>query len=503
MTLVTRQLQTLLTSGTTLTDFKSAAMNLARLGADIMVGSAVEPQLTLLHVLARTNKDGINNDEMAELVGLNAAILECKDKRNRTALQYLLDVWYSGQCSLDDFKQLAMTLVRLEADITVHSTLGPHSTLLHVLVCMNKDGINNDDIVELVELNRAVLVSQDKHGRTALQSLLDSLHRKEITFDDFKQTAMILAGFRADVSLQGTADSCSTLLHVLVHHHINKNEKEINDLISLNPDIVNVIDGNGRTPIHFLLHNNSSVTIDVFEKLLSDSNVHAKDKQSATLLHAACRSGNLLAVEYLLSRKLDICARTNKNETLLHSAMFSGDRILLQRLIDTKQIDINVKNQAGETVLDHAIRQANPKVIELFVRNELSNKIQVMHDYGLLLTEQGAEQGLVAMSLAQDLNRFTKQFFEQKPGQRNVAEFTSTFSALLHSYDQQMSSSMSWGAIVANIAIALTGIGLLFIAVKLLHSNITEGQPLFFFQKRETAIEEKIADIEQTARLIA
>ncbi|NDC41214.1 MAG: hypothetical protein EBZ77_06640 [Chitinophagia bacterium] len=61
---------------------------------------------------------------------------------------------------------------------------------------------------------------------------------------------------------------------------------------------------------------------------------------------------------------------------------------------------------------------------------------------------------------------------------------------------------IAWGTIVANIAIALTGVGILCIAGKLIHSRVTEGRALFFFQKNKTTSEEKIADIEQSAQLI-
>jgi len=57
---------------------------------------------------------------------------------------------------------------------------------------------------------------------------------------------------------------------------------------------------------------------------------------------------------------------------------------------------------------------------------------------------------------------------------------------------------IAWGTIVKNILIAMTGIGLLLIAGKLIHSQVTEKRSLFFFQKPQTTSEEKISDIEKS-----
>lgn len=140
---------------------------------------------------------------------------------------------------------------------------------------------------------------------------------------------------------------------------------------------------------------------------------------------------------------------------------------------------------------------ANPSIN----KDELLKKIKAMHDYGQLLKEQGASKGQVAVTLAQNLNSMTREFFALQPEKRDEAAFKGKFLILLHSQNQEMSAyRMSWGTIVANIAIALTGIGLLSIVAKLIDSKVTKGRALFFFQKSKTTSEEKIADIDHTVR---
>jgi hypothetical protein len=53
---------------------------------------------------------------------------------------------------------------------------------------------------------------------------------------------------------------------------------------------------------------------------------------------------------------------------------------------------------------------------------------------------------------------------------------------------------VSWKTIVENIVIALTGIGLLLIAGKLIYSKVTEKRALFFFQNSKTTSEQNIEE---------
>jgi len=136
----TQQLQRLLTNGTSSPDFKQSAMTLVRQGADITVQANLGAHPTLLHILARTNNNGSNNEDIAELVQLNRNILERKDNNGRTALQSLMDALHWQDCSFENFKQSAMILAKQGSDITKRSTSGAHPTLLHVLARKNENG---------------------------------------------------------------------------------------------------------------------------------------------------------------------------------------------------------------------------------------------------------------------------------------------------------------------------------------------------------------------------
>jgi ankyrin repeat protein len=524
-----------------LEDFKQSAMFLAEAGADITVRSTYEDGSTLLHVLVRTNQSGKNNNDIAKLVEKNPAVLESKDGYDQTALQSLIGDFYFRRCSLENFKQSAMFLAEAGADITVRSTSGD-STLLDVLVRTNESGKNNNDIAKLVEKNPAVLESKDENNRTILQSLIDDFYFRRCSFEAFKQSAMLLAELGANLSLGGTTGSHNTLLHTLIlREHAQENDAEIQKLIARNPEVVNFTNGRGDTPLSLLLYQNESsdVRSNIVQTLLSEKNLRLVNDQGATLLHAACYSGNLSTVEYLNAKGLELTALTKENRTLIHYAAISGNKDLVEWLIKTKQIDINKRDNDGVTALHAAItvKNTDPEKIRdlvkllvlngaditiqdkdgknalklaienkysdlipyLFDPNELKQKIQAMHNYGTSLQEQGASKGKVVIDLADALTTMTTQFFAKELKERDFDKFKEEFSALLHSKNQEMKAyRVSWSTIVKNIAIALTGVGLCLIVRNLLDSKAEGGRMLFFSQKSKTTSEEKIADIEQS-----
>lgn len=366
--------------------FKHLAMNFSRKGADITRRSTIFSGRTLLHYLVASNEAGLNNDAISELVTRHPNALASTDGSGCTALQFLMDSLYLCCCTFEDFKTSAMILARRGADITMRSTKGDHPTLLHVLVRKNKNGINDKEIEELVKLNSNALAcidepdtlfGRDRSGYTALQALMETWTKEECPFESFKQLAMLFIKQGANLSLQKTEIlSRDTVLHLLVLSHINENDKEIDELIALNGDLLNIKDGNHRTPVHALLDTNSSIAVAKFEKLLSATNLDLKDYAEATLLHAACHSGNLPAVKHLFGKGLSLTALTKYNETLIHYAVSSGNPALIQWLVDTQQIDINTQDRSGETALHRAAAQNNSELVELLIRNGADSTIE-------------------------------------------------------------------------------------------------------------------------------
>jgi hypothetical protein len=108
--------------------------------------------------------------------------------------------------------------------------------------------------------------------------------------------------------------------------------------------------------------------------------------------------------------------------------------------------------------------------------------IKAMHTYGLRLKSACPEKAEAAMQLAIELTEDLKNYHETSPEVQNKEVFKTDFHYKLHSQDDLMSTHRHYSKVVlANIAIALTGIGLAALVVSLLvrgHGfyNSTQGQ---------------------------
>ncbi|MDR3504235.1 MAG: hypothetical protein P4L79_16840 [Legionella sp.] len=108
--------------------------------------------------------------------------------------------------------------------------------------------------------------------------------------------------------------------------------------------------------------------------------------------------------------------------------------------------------------------------------------LKAMHAYGLLLKSTGSEKANAAMQLAIELTNDLKDYYTASPEEQNKGAFVAEFHNKLHSQDQLMSPHRQyWKVVLANIAVALTCVGLLAVGVSLLvrgHGffNVTHSQ---------------------------
>lgn len=112
----------------------------------------------------------------------------------------------------------------------------------------------------------------------------------------------------------------------------------------------------------------------------------------------------------------------------------------------------------------------------------LRASIKAMHTYGLRLKTACPQKANAAMQLAVELTNDLQNYYEMAAEARNEEAFKNEFHTKLHSQDELMSTHRNYKMVVlANIAIALTGLGLAVIVVSLLvrgHGlyNSTQGQ---------------------------
>ena len=128
----------------------------------------------------------------------------------------------------------------------------------------------------------------------------------------------------------------------------------------------------GETVLHIAAQYSTPEVIAAL--IAKGARVGSRDKDGATALHAAVKSGNV-GVLAILSKKIDINARDKDGDTMLHYwAGYSGSRAMLDALLTTGA-KINARNKRGNAPLHYAV---------------LTNQQQAV----LLLLENGADAGI-------------------------------------------------------------------------------------------------------------
>lgn len=152
----------------------------------------------------------------------------------------------------------------------------------------------------------------------------------------------------------------------------------------------------------------------------------------------------------------------------------------LQQQLETLQTQIREETQAVRTKASDFFKNIHPQIKLLY------EQINAMADYGKTLEKIDKPKGEIASTLADQLNDKLTLFLSthESPTPEEESKFRTEFKELLHSKDEEMSTHRArWKPIVANIALALTGIGTLALIIQLAYSKYKTGKFLLFWDK--------------------
>ena len=116
---------------------------------------------------------------------------------------------------------------------------------------------------------------------------------------------------------------------------------------------IEILDKRGRTAFSYT---SSDCDKSIYEAFLEKgTNVNARVRDGATLLHEMAAVGNLAVMQYLLDRNADAHELTNEGDTVFHYAVaHGGNKDVFQFLVDNGA-DIEARNKLGETPLHKAV----------------------------------------------------------------------------------------------------------------------------------------------------
>ena len=106
---------------------------------------------------------------------------------------------------------------------------------------------------------------------------------------------------------------------------------------------------------------------EVLAMINAGADVHAKNNDGNTPLHAAAWKGNAEVIPVLIKAGADVHAKNNDGNTPLHSAAFWGKAEVIPVLIKAGA-DVNAKNNHGDTPLHAMARTGRAEVISILLQ---------------------------------------------------------------------------------------------------------------------------------------
>ena len=125
-------------------------------------------------------------------------------------------------------------------------------------------------------------------------------------------------------------------------------------LLRQQPHLVNCRDADKYTPLHRASYNGHVQSV----RLLLDhgADPHARSSEGWQPLHSAVKWAQVETAALLLAAGADVNAQTNAGLTPAHVASMGRDCRILQLLLFRADVDLSLRNSAGELARDVALR---------------------------------------------------------------------------------------------------------------------------------------------------
>lgn len=259
---------------------------------------------------------------------------------------------------------------------------------------------------------------------------------------------------------------------------------------------INQINNKGASPFYMACSNGH---IEIVRLLMQQEGIITDNAPLGCLnaFSTACLFGYVEIVKlFLRPGKIDINQTFNLNDAL-NLAFLQGHVEVIRQLLQQKGIDVNL---AQFNLYLEGMSAQQQSIIRLYFR------IKEMEVYGNSLYAIDRDKALIVLELVQALHKKLDQFYDESSSKQFSVEqfnqFATEFKHLLHSQDASLNEyRASWKTIVANILLALTGIGLLAIVVKTAFSVVKSStqcawHSCLFFSK--TACQENVERVEES-----
>lgn len=157
---------------------------------------------------------------------------------------------------------------------------------------------------------------------------------------------------------------CTTSLAQETIHNAAKagDTDSVKRMLSRNPDLLNLPDKSGLTPLHYAAAKSLETVTYLVEK---GAMVNAQSKNGATPLYTAARFGQTAIAQYLLEHKADINI-ASAGGSVMHQAVYRSPPEMIGLLLSYKP-DLSLTDQQGQTLVHVACIWNAHKVLPILI----------------------------------------------------------------------------------------------------------------------------------------
>ncbi len=259
-----------------------------------------------------------------------------------------------------------------------------------------------EQIKLLFELENIPVDKRNKKGETALHKASEHHRLDTIKFlieqkadleavDKNRETPLLKAGnhFLTLSTDKKTDDTKDIIQYFIEEAKVNANAVDktgktilhkavyslpaVQYLVKLNPELVNMKDQYGYTPLMTLLFDYQEHSLPIVKYLVNEGKAELENStwMGTPLLMAASgieMGDRFEVVKYLIEAKANVSARDKKGEGLLHHVVRSGKPEQLKYFIDELKLDLNTKDNKGFTAFDAAVQYRNIETVRFLAR---------------------------------------------------------------------------------------------------------------------------------------